>query len=310
MTQPHTASPGQIIPSAGTNDNFTALSDGTGMTDDNSLLLYRNEMFGGFCTTTSGLLWSVVSGLQGAMAGGNLYLTVSGLLRRITIAAISSKTFTASKDTYVSFNGSGSVNYDEQTNGASRPTPASGYTQIAKIVTDGSGITSITSYVQRGGSHGREIGRTQAVTTLTNLEVEQLPAYKYLYIMGTGVATGGTIDSTLRFNGDSGTNYAYQLSLGFAAGSSSASATSIAIENGATDSGQMVSWWMEITQIQNKEKNYKWESISQDAAGGGTIPVNLRGYGKWANTANLINKISWLSSNLGAGSEVIVYANN
>ena len=311
--QPHTATPGGVIPSEGTNDNFDALADGSGMTDDNSLRLHRYEASpGGFSPNTSGLIWSLTSGLTGAMTAGILYLVSSGLMRRVSVAQITSKVFTASKDTWISVNVDGTVDYNALANGTARPTPTAGYTHIGLVVTDGSTITAIISFVQRSSSEGgTEIARVANLTTRTNLTIENLPTgYKYLKIVGCGVAAGGTIDSTFRFNNDSGTTYAHRYSANHAAETAAVSQTSIPIESGATDSGQMVTLEMLITQITTKEKTYEWVAISQDAAGGATNVVVIRGYGKWANTAALISRLDWLSSNFGAGSELIVYGHN
>ena len=131
-------SPGDPIKSSNTNDDIIGLSDGTNDTDNNSLYTFRLESLDPYFAT-DGCTWSQVSGLNGSMTSGKLY--VQG--NRVPVSAIGSKAFTASKDTYIDFSLSGVVKYSEVANNASPPTLDSGYTRNAIVITDGSGITAI-----------------------------------------------------------------------------------------------------------------------------------------------------------------------
>lgn len=92
----------------------------------------------------SGLVWSQDSGLVGTMTSGYAYIG-GRLVSKSTLL----KTFTASKDTYVDLPaGSYPTNEDDLTytavsNGAAAPALAAGSIRLAKVVTDGSGITSV-----------------------------------------------------------------------------------------------------------------------------------------------------------------------
>jgi microcystin-dependent protein len=132
-------SPYDVIESAKINANFDGAYDGSFDTDANSITVFRNESFPDF-VVPGGLVWSLISALNGTMTGGTVY--TNGV--RITVSSIVTKAFTASKDTYVDVNTSGTVVYTEVANGATTGmTLSAGFVRIAKIVTSGVAITSI-----------------------------------------------------------------------------------------------------------------------------------------------------------------------
>lgn len=90
---------------------------------------------------SSGMVWSVASGLTANMSAG-IYYSPNGV--RNTGAAVSAQAFTASKDTYVDFpaNG-GSPSYTAVANNAASPSLATNYIRVAIVVTGASSISSI-----------------------------------------------------------------------------------------------------------------------------------------------------------------------
>jgi hypothetical protein len=83
--------------------------------------------FVNFVEPTGGV-WSVSSGLVGAATAGNVWYNGT----RSAMAAVTSKTFTASKDTYVDYNPSTAVwTYVVVTNGATEPAVTTGCVRIA-----------------------------------------------------------------------------------------------------------------------------------------------------------------------------------
>jgi len=94
----------------------------------------------------SGLIWSALTGLNGAMTSGVIYSTNG---TRISVAAIATRAFTASRDTYVSVSPTGVVDgFQEVTNNATPPTLAGGYQFLSKVVSSGSAITSVVDLRQ------------------------------------------------------------------------------------------------------------------------------------------------------------------
>ena len=91
----------------------------------------------------SGCTWSIVSGLQGTMAGGVVY--INGI--RVISTGVGSNVFTASQDTYVAIDVNANVTYSAVANGATSPALPANSIWLAKIVT---GASAITSIVQSG----------------------------------------------------------------------------------------------------------------------------------------------------------------
>lgn len=106
--------------------------------DENANVETRmSESLGDF--TASGGVWSTISGLNGTMTAAVNYIGGT----RIETAAVASKTFTASRDTYVYIDSTGTVQYDPQTNGATQPATPTDNLLVAIVVTNGSEITNI-----------------------------------------------------------------------------------------------------------------------------------------------------------------------
>lgn len=130
-----TFSPITKAKSAEVNSNFQGLANGAEDTAGNSIYIYRAESNANF--VYSGLVWSLVSGLNGTMTSGTVY--VSGI--RLSIATITSRTYTASKDTYVDIDSDGVIYYTEVANNVASPALPANRIRIAIIVTSGVAIT-------------------------------------------------------------------------------------------------------------------------------------------------------------------------
>ena len=115
------------------------LQTGAAGAGNQSPLLNVGDAFSDFIA--SGVQWAIPSSasLTTTMSSGSAYL--NGV--RTLVPAISGNAFPASNDTYVSFNNSGVPAYQSVANGATAPTPESGYVQTAKVVTNASTITSV-----------------------------------------------------------------------------------------------------------------------------------------------------------------------
>lgn len=123
---------------------FTALASGELSTDP-----LRTELFSDY--VASGMVWtgdSYGSTRNASMTAGVVY--ING--RRLIADAVTSRSFTASKDTYIdaSDNGDGTalLTYTEVTNNAASPALAANNTRIAIIVTGASSIAAVGSINQ------------------------------------------------------------------------------------------------------------------------------------------------------------------
>lgn len=161
MTKHTPYSPGDPIKSSFTNDDIDGLASGANDDANNSLQTFRSESFDPYFAKT-GAVWSLTSGLTGAMSSGVLY--VGG--QRIPLSAIGSKVFTANKETYVDFSSTGVVAYNAVTPGSGAPALSSGYTRLAIITTDGSTITNIVQ--QDRDSLGNQVGNRKPVAKETS----------------------------------------------------------------------------------------------------------------------------------------------
>jgi hypothetical protein len=89
---------------------------------------------------SSGLVWTTVSGLIGTMSSGVLFY--NGI--PVTVNAVASETFTASKDTYIDIDKNDNVTYQAVSNGSAAPSLTANSLRVAKVVTGASAISSIS----------------------------------------------------------------------------------------------------------------------------------------------------------------------
>lgn len=102
----------------------------------------------------SGGVLAQTAGLTGSFSDITYY--IGGL--RYTKTAIANKIYTASKDTYVDIGSDGTVYYTEVANGAVAPALSANRIRVARVVTSGAAITSITQINNDG--IGNLVGNT------------------------------------------------------------------------------------------------------------------------------------------------------
>lgn len=153
-----------------------------------------------------------------------------------------------------------------------------------------------------------EIGRTVLGVAGDTISVASLPARKYLRVIAI-LLNSGALDGRIRFNNDSGNNYASKASTNYAAGADSTSASSITGWLSGSDSAYII---MDIINIANQNKSV----IMQESGVGGaasSAPFSVELRGKWVNTSNQISRVDFLNNGAGdfaIGSEVIVLGHN
>lgn len=139
------------IKSAEVNGNFTGLSDGTMDIDHNSLQVFRDEAL--FDFVNSGGVWTADSaGVNRNASMTALATTIDGW--RSLIGAVTSRTFTASKDTYIDVlrtTTTTALVYTEVSNNAASPALASNSLRLGIIVTGATTIAAAGSINQ--GQH-------------------------------------------------------------------------------------------------------------------------------------------------------------
>lgn len=151
-----------------------------------------------------------------------------------------------------------------------------------------------------------EIGRTTLGSAGDLISVTGLPARKYLRIFITTI-NSGSITYVLRFNNDSGNNYARRIS-----SNGGADATGTGQSAALTMSGRGFT----VIKVFNEAASEKLciaSSTLQSTAGAGTAPNRAEYAGKWANTSDQITRVDVVNTDSGdfaSGSEVVVLGKN
>ena len=125
-------------------EHFEALQDGTAINADTLALSQINgsDEFFPYDFVASGCIWTgdaYGSTRLASMTAGVVY--INGV--RVSVSAVTARAFTASKDTYVDVDDSGTISYTEVANNAASPSLSANSIRIAIIVTGGSSIANV-----------------------------------------------------------------------------------------------------------------------------------------------------------------------
>lgn len=158
-----------------------------------------------------------------------------------------------------------------------------------------------------------EIKRLTLTPAGDTISLTSVPSRKYLRIQYDLIATGGTLDATIRFNNDSGANYSASLSAWDGnTNTALVSQTSIPVESGTVSSGNHESGYIDIFNVLAIEKSSAAMNIGLPV-GAANAPVPTSVFGKWANTAAVISRVDFLNGGTGdfaIGSEVVIYGHD
>jgi len=167
-----------------------------------------------------------------------------------------------------------------------------------------------TLHAAGGGAGGIggwvELGRTTLGSNGDNIDVSSLPDKRY-YMVLANTTSSGLNRHGLRYNSDTGSNYAWRYSANGAADGTVTSNGRIIIQadNTATDE-------FSVTYIANKSDKEKLsysQDVKQIATGATTAPSRMETVGKHAQTSNPISTITLFNSESGdyaSGSECVV----
>lgn len=179
----------------------------------------------------------------------------------------------------------------------------------ANIADDAITATKIdwSSTGPNAGIWWEELGRTTLSSSGDTITVDNIPARNYLTIIFRAEDTDGTIGGSIRFNNDSGTNYAERYSVSNAADTTATSQTSALFRGGTGAYPQHVVGT--VRNLAAEEKVQYWWGVNPNTDGAGNIPNRVEGVMKWANKVNQINRVDVINNGAGdfaIGSEVIV----
>ena len=134
---------------------------------------------------------------------------------------------------------------------------------------------------------------TTLTTTADEVDSGTITATKFVFVLGHIVASGNP-DMLMRFNGDTGTNYAHRVSL---SGGSDLTGTSEPNAQFGSDNGDFgISY---IVNIGTEEKLYIGNAIDGLANGAGNAPERREIVGKWVNTTDQITSVKIRNSTAG-----------
>lgn len=195
LNAPYT--PNTVIQSTQVSNDLVGLANGSNDTANNAMSTYRGENVLDF--VASGCVWSgdaYASTRAASQTSGVVY--ISGV--RLTVAAVSARSFTASKDTYIDVNGSGVQVYTEVTNNAASPALTAGSIRIGIIITGATTIAAATSVNQGQESMVLPIASSIAYSVADSLgnliccrdNNHKLLCLRQLTVQFTGTATSST----------------------------------------------------------------------------------------------------------------------
>lgn len=190
---------------------------------------------------------------------------------------------------------------------------AAGAITTAKILDDAVTAAKI-DWASTGANAGiwwEELGRTTASGTTDTITVSGLEPRTFLKVIFL-VINSGTITPLMRFNGDSGANYATRYSANGAGDVANTGGSGVeALFGGVAETELGV---FDVLNIATQEKLIvTHQTIRRGTAGAGNFPSRLETFGKWANTTSSVSSVSMVNTNTGdfaSGSEVIVLGHN
>lgn len=150
------------------------------------------------------------------------------------------------------------------------------------------------------------LGRHTLSSNANTLTVSGFTAKKYLKILLAIVAPTASVTAEMRFNSDSGNNYANRNSTD---GAADATQTSVGLIYADVTGNQTNKFnELDVLNIAAQVKLVKSNSVEPGSSGAGNAPSKRESNAKWHNTSNAITRVDVTtpSNNYGSGSDLIV----
>ncbi len=157
------------------------------------------------------------------------------------------------------------------------------------------------------GMWWEELGRTTLGVAGDTLSLPSLPAKKYLHLIWHCVAVTNPIQPVLRFNNDTGNNYAITYSQNYGALVTTVSQSNISVASAASlgvHAGEA-----KVTNVLADRKMVRAIGVSDANLGAANGSTQIDVTGKWANTSAQITRVDLINLSTGdfaIGSELIV----
>ena len=158
--------------------------------------------------------------------------------------------------------------------------------------------------VQNGGWY-EELARGSLGSAADQLIVSNIPPRKYLRIIILALQSGA-IDTALQFNGDTGNNYAWNISTDGGTNSKTASTNIIAGQTSGTANHFIV---FDVTNMASQAKSVIGNAMNDGADAASTAPVRREISSKWHNKSDQISSIKLFNTaggDFAIGTEIII----
>lgn len=162
------------------------------------------------------------------------------------------------------------------------------------------------TFAKTDGIWWEELGRTTLGSGSDTISVASFTARKYLRILLH--TFGSNTRGALRFNNDSGNNYAYRVSDSGGADSTGTSFNYFVVGDAGSNSTSAFST-VDLINVASIEKIGVGQTVAKTAAGAGTAPISRKTFATWGNTASQITRVDAINTSTGdfsAGSELVV----
>ena len=153
----------------------------------------------------------------------------------------------------------------------------------------------------------KELGRTTLGSANASMNTTSLSDKRYYMVLTNSLGYSGVANSNIRFNSDSGNNYAERVSVSGATDTTGTGYDFASFAHGNTATENFGVGY--VSNLSSKEKLWTSHNIRQNTAGAGNAPIRAESVGKWANTANAISGIDILtgaSTTHDSGSETVI----
>lgn len=160
-------------------------------------------------------------------------------------------------------------------------------------------------FIKTSGIWWEELGRTALVSAGDTISVASLPTRKYLMVL-INLIPIGSIAGVIRFNNDSGNNYAIRYDNNNGTTGTALNNSNIGNLNGGNENVLAVAY---IANIAAREKIVNVEIATTGASGAGNAPGSVELKAKWANTSAAISRIDIINIDTGdfaIGSELVI----
>lgn len=152
-----------------------------------------------------------------------------------------------------------------------------------------------------------ELGRTTLGVAGDTISITPIAARKYLQVRFHTVSTGGTQSPAIRFNNDSGANYAFAYTLNFGTIATTVSNTNLGVTSSVLQGTQFGQF--EITNFTSQRKLIQGQTLDDNNAGPASTCNSIQLTGKWDNTAAQITRIDITNGGAGdfaIGSQMVI----